>query len=66
MEILRGGSRSRGCINRLRVIALLGAVLVSAAPAEIDEYQVKAAFLYNFARFVEWPVTSLVVRTTPL
>jgi len=58
VEILRGGSRSRGCINRLRVIALLGAVLVSAAPAEIDEYQVKAAFLYNFARFVEWPVTS--------
>jgi len=21
----------------------------------LDEYQVKAAFLYNFARFVEWP-----------
>jgi hypothetical protein len=22
---------------------------------EVDEYQVKAAFLYNFAKFVEWP-----------
>ncbi|MEW5979528.1 MAG: YfiR family protein [Acidobacteriota bacterium] len=26
------------------------------AEAAIDEYQVKAAFLYNFAKFVEWPV----------
>src|SRR5258708_34362438 len=25
------------------------------AAAAMDEYQVKAAFLYNFARFVEWP-----------
>lgn len=24
----------------------------------IDEYQVKAAFLYNFAKFVEWPPRS--------
>ena len=22
---------------------------------QVDEYQVKAAFLYNFAKFVEWP-----------
>ncbi len=22
---------------------------------QMDEYQVKAAFLYNFAKFVEWP-----------
>ncbi|MBT2189072.1 YfiR family protein [Sphingobium nicotianae] len=28
----------------------------SAAPA--GEYQVKAAFLYNFARFVDWPAQS--------
>ena len=30
-----------------------GEVVPSAAPTE---YEVKAAFLYNFARFVEWPV----------
>lgn len=27
-----------------------------ANPHEVSEYQVKAAFLYNFVKFVEWPV----------
>ncbi len=40
----------------LVVVALIG----SASPAEaqsepLTEYQIKAAFLYNFAKFVEWP-----------
>jgi hypothetical protein len=43
----------------LSLILLLGASLLRAqAPAAglaFDEYQVKAAFLYNFAKFVEWP-----------
>ena len=51
-------SRTR-MINRLVVIALLLACtgIGAAAPLEpqIDEYRVKAAFLYNFARFIEWP-----------
>jgi YfiR/HmsC-like len=30
--------------------------LIAASPVRPpDEYQVKAAFLYNFAKFVEWP-----------
>ncbi len=38
----------------------LAVMLFAIAPAglpgqSIDEYQVKAAFLYNFAKFVEWP-----------
>ncbi len=44
-------------------IALLTALLAAlaaqaargAAPASFEEYEVKAAFLYNFAKFVEWP-----------
>ena len=28
-----------------------------AGPLQADEYQVKAAFLLNFARFVEWPAS---------
>ena len=27
----------------------------AAAPAVFNEYQVKAAFLFNFAKFVDWP-----------
>lgn len=37
----------------LALSTLLAAV--PASPAPVDEYAVKAAFLYNFAKFVEWP-----------
>jgi YfiR/HmsC-like len=41
---------------RLSLPVLLGLPLIAASSARpMDEYQVKAAFLYNFARFVEWP-----------
>jgi hypothetical protein len=33
----------------------LGSGFAVAADEPIDEYQVKAAFIYNFARFVQWP-----------
>jgi len=51
MEIL-----SRSETSRLIVI-LLTIALVEASPegGVIKEYEVKAAFLYNFAKFVEWP-----------
>jgi len=40
------------------VLAGLLVILLAAAPAApapVDEYAVKVAFLYNFAKFVEWP-----------
>ena len=57
-----------------RVSALLFALAVSiiTAPAEelsqsaALEYQVKAAFLYNFAKFVEWPATKLGDDGSPI
>ena len=30
-------------------------------PAKLPEYQVKAAFLFNFARFVEWPSDAFAI-----
>src|SRR5258708_38061986 len=41
----------------LCVVLLLVAGQMSRAQT-IDEYRVKAAFLYNFAKFVEWPADS--------
>jgi hypothetical protein len=48
-------------------------VLVAAASLaglgrgqEMDEYQVKAAFLYNFAKFVEWPADSFKTAKAPI
>lgn len=37
---------------------------VQSAPA--SEYQVKAAFLFNFAQFVEWPASAFPQSQTPL
>lgn len=38
----------------ISLFILLG-VWWQAGAADIDEYTVKAAYLYNFAKFVEWP-----------
>jgi hypothetical protein len=38
------------------IAILLGTLATAGAQAQAaDEYHVKAAFLYNFAKFVEWP-----------
>jgi hypothetical protein len=39
------------------LVCLLGGIAIPlrAQASAASEYQVKAAFLYNFARFVEWP-----------
>jgi hypothetical protein len=41
------------------------AMLACAATAQSREYQVKAAFLYNFAQFVDWPSATFVNTNTP-
>ena len=51
---------------------LLGAVLwhgqpaAAAEPAVSKEYQIKAAFLYNFTKFVEWPAGKVVGTNSPI
>ena len=40
------------------VISLLGLLLTPALAAAPTEYEVKAAFLYNFAKFTEWPAAT--------
>jgi hypothetical protein len=34
----------------------MGHAASTQAQAQADEYQVKAAFIFNFAKFVDWPV----------
>jgi hypothetical protein len=49
---------------------LIGVVLCSLAVGtqaqSAGEYQVKAAFLFNFAKFVEWPPSSFSAASAPL
>lgn len=53
---------------RLALVALMASMLRVRAetPAVIDEYQVKAAFLFNFAKFVEWPATAFKSADEPI
>jgi hypothetical protein len=46
-------------------IALFGIASAKAQPAA-SEYEVKAAFLYNFIKFVEWPPKAYFDRNAPL
>jgi len=68
MEVLKNvcgpGRRLRpgwpiGRSAALALVITLGNCLAGGLPPPpIDEYRVKAAFLFNFARFVEWPPES--------
>jgi YfiR/HmsC-like len=47
-------------------LALAGGVAAGTQEQPLDEYQVKAAFIYNFAKFVTWPQESFASATDPI
>ena len=49
----------------ITLLCSVGLVKVAPALEPVDEYTLKAAFLYNFAKFVEWPVNSFADSTSP-
>ena len=59
---------------RLRATSILGLSLVwllsvgngRAQESQPTEYQIKAAFLFNFAKFVEWPPAAFAEATSPM
>jgi YfiR/HmsC-like len=68
MALLRASRRAIRALNTqvvrfpLILIAVIAAGLSArnaSAQTVADEYQVKAAYLLNFARFVEWPTDAL-------
>ena len=66
-------ARGSAALGRILLTAALLAALAAKAPATDGgtdeaptEYQVKAAFLFNFARFVEWPPTAFENATSPI
>lgn len=55
----------------LLVLPVLGTLLLAFAgrthaQGTAGEYEVKAAFLYNFGKFVEWPAEAFASPSTPL
>jgi hypothetical protein len=53
-------------LTRLKFAFVLGATCILALRAQINEYQVKALFLYNFARYVEWSPQSFKAPHDPI
>lgn len=47
-------------------LALLLPASAGAQESQPSEYQIKAAFLFNFAKFVEWPPASFADENAPL
>jgi hypothetical protein len=64
-----GAARQTGnlAISAVLISAIVGSVFSAPTQGEArDEYQVKAAFLYNFARFVEWPAEAFTGPADPI
>jgi hypothetical protein len=67
---------TRACLARLRdpirlaplfAVVLAGAfVTIPISAQAVGEYELKAAFVYNFARFVEWPVQAFKEPSDPI
>jgi hypothetical protein len=49
-----------------QTIGAQGLLLPGTAAPRADEYRVKAAFLFNFAKFVEWPASAFPSQAAPL
>ena len=56
-------------VSALQAMFLWGTIATAQGPIEAHaslEYQVKAAFLLNFARFVEWPESGVSDESSPM
>lgn len=60
MALLRALLRTRV------LIVLLLALLPATAAAQVSEYDLKAAFLFNFIKFVEWPPAAFPDERAPV
>lgn len=63
---MKKGKKKGKCLLLFRVVSLVGIGLCWVLPVEAaPEYRLKAAFLYNIARLVEWPQESVATATQP-
>jgi hypothetical protein len=64
--VFRPGQKTAVLVAALMLTVLLNVPLARGQSSTAGEYQVKAAFLYNFAKFVDWPPSSFPNASTPL
>jgi hypothetical protein len=58
--------RAIGCRLLWLVLLTLSSAVFGNPATDSREYQIKAAFLYNFTRFTEWPVGSFADAGSPI
>ena len=67
MTYIQNKSRFSGLLRILRCLTAAYLLCIgnpaSADEAQVSEYRVKTAFLYNFSRFVTWPAIAMHERT---
>ena len=56
----------RACALSIGIAAGIAAPRAAQADAQADEYRVKAAFLYKFGSYVEWPSGSFARSDSPV
>jgi len=57
---------ARATLSMGLLALLLSSGGMSGQPSQPTEYQIKAAFLFNFAKFVDWPPESFSQPNSPL
>src|SRR5262245_13785607 len=56
----------QGVMGMLGLALLLAGANAFGQDTQPTEYQIKAAFIFNFAKFVEWPAQAFSNSTSPL
>lgn len=57
---------SKGAVSVFLLILATGVFSRRTEAQESNEYQIKAAFLYNFAKFIDWPAEAFASGGAPL
>ena len=64
---LHNPCKTAGSRTRMSAVILVLALLLPASlNGQVDEYRLKAAFLFNFAKFVEWPRQTFKSPSDPI
>jgi len=61
-------TKARVVLLAILTMSMIGCSVLSAhaQASSVSEYRVKAAFVYNFAKFVDWPAVAFANNQAPL
>jgi len=54
----------RGCLRSTTFVVVT--ILTASAQGQVEEFQAKSAYLFNFAKFVEWPQQAFKTTNSPI